>query len=69
MNLYGICWKEGAAGEQTTQNGITYIPMKIKFDVHILIHEMLQIENYRMVRQWDIVSVCTDADGKKERYV
>ena len=34
-----------AVGEQTTQNGITYIPMRKKLDVNILIHEM-QISNY-----------------------
>lgn len=32
-------------GEQTTQNGITYIPMKMKSDVNILIQEM-KIDDY-----------------------
>ncbi|NJD04817.1 MAG: GNAT family N-acetyltransferase [Ruminiclostridium sp.] len=39
-------------GEQTTRDGITYIPMNMKFDANILIHEM-QIDNYSEIyRLW-----------------
>lgn len=34
-----------AVGEQTTQNGITYIPMNMKINVNVFIQEM-QIEDY-----------------------
>lgn len=39
-----------AVCEQTTQNGITYIPMRKQLDVNILIHEM-QISTYDEIYQ------------------
>lgn len=41
-----------AVGEQTTQNGITYTPMRKQLDVNILIHEMQISNNDEFYKLW-----------------